>query len=71
MLELLVNQVIITPSSPAHLPQILCIVLGQKRACGVAVIIFPMAKVELTSSYYLLEHVYYSYILLYDKEDIF
>lgn len=63
MLELLANQVILTPSSTAHLPQILCVVLGQRRACEVGVIIFPVDKVELASSYYLLEHVYYSCIL--------
>lgn len=62
MLELFANQVI-TPSSTAHLPQILCVVLGQRRACEVGIIIFPVDKVELASSYYLLESVYYSCIL--------
>lgn len=61
MLELFANQVI-TPSSTAHLPQILCVVLGQRRACEVEIIIFPVDKVEL-ASYYLLESVYYSCIL--------
>lgn len=31
MLELLANQVIITPSSTAHLPQILCVVIGSEE----------------------------------------
>lgn len=68
MLELLTRQ-IATPSSPAHCPQILCVLLGQKRTCEVGVILFPLDKVELTLSCYFLERVYYSYIL--DKENIF
>lgn len=61
MLEPLARQ-IATPSLPAHHPQILCVLVGQKRTCEVGVIIFSVDK-ELTSSYYFLERVYYSYIL--------
>lgn len=58
-----------TPSPPcAHHLQLLCVLLGRKRTCKGGVTMFPMDREELTLSCYLLEWVYYSYVLLMTKK---